>query len=96
MLLPPRCSPLLCHSFLPAEHQPLASGSVLSALRRAKMALFVELDDDDVEPPQNLQGGKPVWNGDGRAAGGREEAHEPAERENPNRNSTTAALGCYP
>ncbi len=59
------------------------------------MALLVELGDDD-EPPQNLEGGKPIWHGDGRATMNREEAHEPAERENPNRNSMTAALGCYP
>lgn len=66
------------------------------------MALFVDLDDE-VEPPQ--QGGKPVWNG--RVDAEEEEEQDDAcDREahesevmyvpNPNRNSMTEALGCYP
>lgn len=75
------------------------------------MAVFVELDDDDVELPQ--QGGKPIWEGilPSRLAASSEtgtdpsqdeghdrEAHDAAVAEHPdiNRNSMTEALGCYP
>jgi hypothetical protein len=78
------------------------------------MALFVDLDDDDVDATRGTYRGiKPVWNGNDQhtpaATNGshhepasapdghdREEAHESAVRENPNRNSMTEALGCYP
>jgi len=67
------------------------------------MALFVDLDDDDVEPPpHDLHGGKPIWKGDGgmikesQNPSQQEAEQESAGRENPNRNSVTAALGCYP
>ncbi len=72
------------------------------------MALLVDLSDDDAEPPQDIvQGGKPVWHGDGRrtttttkeGAGDMElESRESAVDGdyNPNRNSMTAALSCYP
>lgn len=83
------------------------------------MAVFVDLEDEDVDPGQvqpfhhglNL----PVRNGPGtgivtdigrtkmegegsvNTEKHREEAHEPAVRENPNQNSRmTLALGCYP
>ncbi|KAK3359120.1 hypothetical protein B0T25DRAFT_532006 [Lasiosphaeria hispida] len=83
------------------------------------MAVFVDLEDEDIEA---LQDGKPPrWNvgidavkaaavnevaagginagpagGEGASGKQREEAHELAVRENPNRNSMTKALGCYP
>jgi hypothetical protein len=68
------------------------------------MAVFVDLDEEENEPPQN---GPSVWNGlvdpvkpmpaaAVATASAREEAHEPAATENPNRNSMTRALGCYP
>ena len=74
------------------------------------MARFIELDDD--ETPPDLPGAKPRWHGLGAGEAftqygtaisgapsdgtGREEAHELPVRENPNRNSMTEALGCYP
>lgn len=86
------------------------------------MAVFVDLEDEDIEPPQNGQ--PPRWSADGndmvKAAAKaavvaapstgvgsepnngaykhqEEEAQGPlAVRENPNRNSMTKALGCYP
>jgi hypothetical protein len=86
------------------------------------MALFVDLDDEGTEPPQ--QGGNPIWNGllphrtvnsvntdrddeaDKRSELEAETAKEMHNREahestvseipNPNRNSMTEALGCYP
>lgn len=67
------------------------------------MALFVELDDHDVEQPP---AGKPVWRREDQASAratmpvrswnGRGEAHGRAVWENPNQNSMTEALGCYP
>jgi hypothetical protein len=63
------------------------------------MALFVDLEDDDAEPPQ--QEGKAKWTDGAKATnnhggvGGGGMAH-PSARENPNRNFTTQALGCYP
>jgi hypothetical protein len=79
------------------------------------MAVFVDLEEDDIEPPQD---GQPLWNGgldavkvaavnanggaasnasNGSSTGNqREEAHGLVVRENPNRNSMTQALGCYP
>ena len=74
----------------------------------ANMAVFVDLDDDDVDPPPQPGLFKPIWNGDiGHNATtttaatedkdtSRKEAHEIAVRENLNQNSTTEALGCYP
>ena len=65
------------------------------------MALFVDLEDDDVEPPQDLPNGRPAWeNADKpgvmhkteRDDGGK----DTAGREDPNRTPATAALGCYP
>ena len=89
------------------------------------MAVFVDLEDEDIEPPQNGQ--PPRWNAngsdiddivkaaakaavvaapstasssahnDGTYKDREEEAQGPfAVRENPNRNSMTKALGCYP
>jgi hypothetical protein len=72
------------------------------------MAVFVELDDDDVELPQ--QGGKPIWEGmlpsrpnrtdtdPSQDEGHDREAHDAAVAEHPdiNRNFMTEALGCYP
>lgn len=89
------------------------------------MAVFVDLEDEDIEPPHNGQ--PPRWNGNGngiddvvkaaaKAAaaaassiadhldgqetgaykGLEEEGKRPVIRENPNRNSMTQALGCYP
>ncbi|KAK3377890.1 hypothetical protein B0H63DRAFT_229184 [Podospora didyma] len=99
------------------------------------MAVFVDLEDEDVEPPQDVHQPHPlIWNPAGiegvkavvisataEAARGddngstsnsivataghrllvhplehREEAHGLGVRENPNRNSLTQALGCYP
>lgn len=72
------------------------------------MVVFVDLDEDERDPPQ-LEGGRLVWRGapsdpppppedvTGPAARREEmEAHEPAVAEYPNRNSMTEALGCYP
>ncbi|KAM7191883.1 hypothetical protein V8F20_009134 [Naviculisporaceae sp. PSN 640] len=89
------------------------------------MAVFVDLEDEDIEPPQNGQ--PPRWHGSGngiddavkaaaKAAavaasssaerhgskdngahnGSEEESQGPVVRENPNRNSMSQALGCYP
>jgi hypothetical protein len=75
------------------------------------MAVFVELDDDDVELPQ--QGDKPIWEGllpsrlapsngtdtdPSQDEGQDREAHDAAVAEHPdiNRNPITEALGCYP
>ena len=86
------------------------------------MAVFVDLEDEDIEAPQNGQ--PPRWTANGsdmddmvKAAAKaavvaapstsepnngtykhREEEAQgpPAVRENPNRNSMTKALGCYP
>jgi hypothetical protein len=71
------------------------------------MAVFVDLEDDDVDPPQ--QNGKPKWAGGGDMSGARatkghggagkapeEASSHLAVGENPNRNFTTQALGCYP
>ncbi|KAK0720787.1 hypothetical protein B0H67DRAFT_577323 [Lasiosphaeris hirsuta] len=81
------------------------------------MAVFVDLEDEDIEAPQD--GKPPRWNvgidavkaaAVNEVAGGgansgivgsasgkqREEAHELVVRKNPNRNSMTKALGCYP
>lgn len=85
------------------------------------MAVFVDLEDEDVDPGhvQSLHHGfnLPVRSGSGtgivtdigrtetdgvgsvksvNTEKHREEAHEPAVRENPNQNSMTLALGCYP
>lgn len=74
------------------------------------MAVFVELDDDDVELPQ--QGGKPVWEGilpsrhgllgsketDSEAPREQEQngkGHDAAVEES-NRSAMAEALGCYP
>ncbi|ESA42673.1 hypothetical protein GE21DRAFT_8216 [Neurospora crassa] len=82
------------------------------------MAVFVDLEDEDVDPgqvqPSHHGLNLPARNGAGtgivtdigraktEGVGSvntekhREEAHEPAVRENPNQNSMTLALGCYP
>lgn len=82
------------------------------------MAVFVDLDDEDVDPGQvqpfhhgfnqlarNSAGtvtvtdiGRNKMEGVGsvNTERHREEAHEPVVRENPNQNSMTLALGCYP
>ena len=63
------------------------------------MAVFVDLDDDDVDPPPRPGLFKPIWTGDIGTEDkdtSRKEAHEIAVRENLNQNSTTEALGCYP
>lgn len=75
------------------------------------MALFVDLDEDEppqgVASKHPVWNGEGSRVGDGSikkdhgtstANGGarREEAHEPTPLENPNRNSMTVALGCYP
>lgn len=76
------------------------------------MALFVDLDDDEVEPPQHLAGGKVLWPMTGSpthpmasstakpdppdATAPVEEAREPVVTDRPNWNSMTEALGCYP
>ena len=73
------------------------------------MAVFVDLDDDDVDPPPQPGLFKPIWNGTlnghnnatapsvlEKDKDDRKEAHEFAVRENLNQNSTTEALGCYP
>ncbi|KAK3392053.1 hypothetical protein B0T20DRAFT_362544 [Sordaria brevicollis] len=82
------------------------------------MAVFVDLDDEDVDPGQvqpfhhgfnprarNGAGtgtvtdiGRTKMEGVGNvnAERHREEAHESVVRENPNQNSMTLALGCYP
>lgn len=89
------------------------------------MAVFVDLEDEDIEPPQNGQ--PPRWHGSGNGiddavkaaakaaavavsssadhhgtrgngahSGSEEEGQRLVVRENPNRNSMTQALGCYP
>jgi len=83
------------------------------------MAVFVDLEEEDVDPPLDVQqtaawnggidaiksrttavdrnSGNIVGNGDNKQeVQGEEAAHGPAVRENPNRNSMTQALGCYP
>ncbi|KAJ4302289.1 hypothetical protein N0V88_002432 [Collariella sp. IMI 366227] len=81
------------------------------------MAVFVDLSEEDSEPPQNGFHGQSPWpsridavhpapiaasagssSGDGTSTAGkqREEAQELGIKENPNRNSMTQALGCYP
>ncbi len=69
------------------------------------MAVFVDLEDEDVDSPQPLLDVAKVAAvneatasiGNGSTTGKqREEAHELVVRENPNRNSMTRALGCYP
>ncbi|KAK3327451.1 hypothetical protein B0T19DRAFT_163585 [Cercophora scortea] len=83
------------------------------------MAVFVDLDDDDVEPPQDVQPrwtgetgireaaavkvatahGMPISIGAAKHPQRNEEeaaAHKMAQRENPNWNAMTKALGCYP
>jgi hypothetical protein len=74
------------------------------------MAVFVDLGEEENEPPQR---GQPLLNGQAENGSGndnkarstsigsdignrREEAHELAVKEIPNRNSMTQALGCYP
>ncbi|KAK3944078.1 hypothetical protein QBC46DRAFT_375260 [Diplogelasinospora grovesii] len=73
------------------------------------MAVFIDLEDDEIEPPNDAQpsccNGIDAIKVSAIAANAdevigmgedREEAHELAVRENPNRNSMTEALGCYP
>jgi hypothetical protein len=63
------------------------------------MAIFVEFDDG-IEAPNQL----PVANGAASPDGleqetgktGNESEAPPKQRENPNRNAMTEALGCYP
>lgn len=62
------------------------------------MAVFVDLDDEDVEPPQN---GQPPYRhiGSDAAGGGDTKSraqHTEADRVNPNQNTMTRALGIYP
>ena len=60
------------------------------------MAVFFDLDDEDVELPHD---GLPPFGyaaSDGSASGAGSAQYQDAERENPNQNSMTRALGCYP
>jgi len=64
------------------------------------MALFVDLDDDDVEPPQPLPNGRPAWESADKPGAlhkpERDGAGGDAGAEDPNRTVATAALGRYP
>jgi hypothetical protein len=62
------------------------------------MALFVDLEEEDSEPPQDLRPGRPVRHDDGAAAAGPNggEKRPSSAREDPNLSTTTRALGCYP
>jgi len=69
------------------------------------MVLFVDLDDDDVEPPEHLGYGatsSPHWSQSGLDHNAsHSQVSRPSEREalenlNLNKNSMTEALGCYP
>ena len=61
------------------------------------MAVFVDLDDEDVDPPHD---GQPPYRSTGsEAAGGGAESRAQradADRLNPNQNTMTRALGIYP
>lgn len=67
------------------------------------MAIFVDLEEEDIEQLQDslrpldaviVAAVAEVATGNGTGKH-REEAHEPV-RDDPNRNSLTRALGCYP
>jgi len=68
------------------------------------MAVFVDLEEENIEQQQNgqppLDAVKAAAVAEAATSSGtgkhREEVHEPNIRDDPNRNSTTRALGCYP
>ena len=59
------------------------------------MVLFVDLEDENAEPPEIVS---PLWvrNRGLRTANIRTLDGEDARRVNPNKNTITEALGCYP
>ncbi len=69
------------------------------------MVLFVDLDDEDVEPPEHLGYGGPAsphWSQPGFERNASQPqtsevvGREALERLNLNRNAMSEALGCYP
>ncbi|KAK1835463.1 hypothetical protein QBC39DRAFT_368393 [Podospora conica] len=60
------------------------------------MAVFVDLDDEDGDPPQDGQLPRHSIGSDAPGGGDTASGLQPTDRENPNQNTMTRALGCYP